>query len=107
MPSDNEAEQARVKAEQKKSDQEARAEAERSQKEKEKRSSDLYGQLHGEHHDMLNTAGTVSFVQLECHEDTWSYIARQAFGMRQPRWTTSVLGEAGGPPGDGKLGHVP
>ncbi|MFD4176166.1 hypothetical protein [Streptomyces anulatus] len=100
---EKEAEQARLKAEQEKSGQEARAEEERNQKEKGKRNSDLYGQLHGVHHDLLNTAGTVSFVQLECHEDTWSYIARQAFGMWQPRWTTSVLGEAGGPPADGKF----
>ncbi|MBK3586059.1 hypothetical protein JHN49_20885 [Streptomyces sp. MBT57] len=87
---EKEAEQAQLEAEQEKSDQEARAEEEQSQKEKDKRSSDLYEQLYGVHHDLLDTAGTVSFVQLECHEDTWSYIARQAFGMWQPQWTTSA-----------------
>lgn len=52
------------------------------------------------HSVVMSSAATISYLSLTCHEDTWTYIARLAFGVWQPEWTTSVVQEragAGGP----------
>lgn len=56
----------------------------------EERRQKLYNTLYIAHHEVLKRAATVSYVRLTCHEDTWTFIARRAFGTWSPEWLTSV-----------------
>lgn len=51
------------------------------------------------HNEHLRTAASVSYLTLVCHEDTWTFMARLAFGIWQPTWTQStyVIGGDWGP----------
>ncbi len=51
---------------------------------------------------MLRTAATISYVSLTCHEDTWTFLARRAFGTWSPEWLTSVAQEGSDVPGPRK-----
>ncbi|MEU1315049.1 hypothetical protein [Streptomyces tibetensis] len=51
---------------------------------------------------MLRTAATISYVSLTCHEDTWTFLARRAFGTWSPEWLTSVAQEGSDVPGPTK-----
>ncbi|MGW2282867.1 hypothetical protein [Streptomyces sp. NPDC001770] len=112
---EKEAEQDRMKAEKEKADQAARAaegqtraEDDRAREEEKQKNSELYSKLLDRHVEIAKRAATVSFLQVQCHEDTWSYIARHAFGVWQPQWTTSTAGEPGGPlPSDGEFTKDP
>ncbi|MCT2547406.1 MULTISPECIES: hypothetical protein [Streptomyces] len=83
-----------------------RAEEEKQQEEQkqeraaeEARREETTRALYGAHLDVLQKAATVSYVSLTCHEDTWTFLARRAFGTWSPEWLTSVVrdhpGQAG------------
>ncbi|HEV2637184.1 MAG TPA: hypothetical protein VGX23_18670 [Actinocrinis sp.] len=38
----------------------------------------------------MRKAAGVSYLTLVCHEDTWTFVARRAFGSWEPEWITSV-----------------
>lgn len=63
-----------------------------SQKEAEKAAQDeeTYRFLYRHHLQVIQKAATVSYVSLNCHEDTWTFLARRAFGTWSPEWLTSV-----------------
>ncbi|MFB8314671.1 hypothetical protein ACFC5T_40135 [Streptomyces sp. NPDC055961] len=42
------------------------------------------------HNDNLRAATGVSYLTLVCHEDTWTFMARRAFGQWEPHWTQSA-----------------
>ncbi|MFE7427440.1 hypothetical protein [Streptomyces sp. NPDC057545] len=44
-----------------------------------------------EHNANLKAATGVSYLTLVCHEDTWTFMARRAFGQWRPAWTQSTL----------------
>ncbi|EKX63282.1 hypothetical protein Sipo8835_13145 [Streptomyces ipomoeae] len=44
----------------------------------------------GEHNGTLRRAAGVSYITLRCHEDTWTFMARTAFGVWEPTWTQST-----------------
>ncbi|MGW7620821.1 hypothetical protein ACWGLG_34290 [Streptomyces antimycoticus] len=73
-------------------------EQEEEEKKKQER-QELYNWLYRKHLDAQHKAGTVSYIDLVCHEDTWTYIARRAFGMWEPGWVTSQKGTGGDGPG--------
>ncbi len=43
-----------------------------------------------QHNDTLRRAAGVSYLTLRCHEDTWTFLARTAFGVWEPAWTQST-----------------
>lgn len=43
-----------------------------------------------EHNGTLQRAAGVSYITLRCHEDTWTFMARTAFGVWEPNWTQST-----------------
>ncbi|MEU6799403.1 hypothetical protein [Streptomyces neyagawaensis] len=43
-----------------------------------------------EHNRTLRRAAGVSYITLRCHEDTWTFMARAAFGVWEPNWTQST-----------------
>ncbi|MEU5108215.1 hypothetical protein AB0H07_39160 [Streptomyces sp. NPDC021354] len=45
-----------------------------------------------EHNANLKTAAGVSYLTLICHEDTWTFVAVEAFGLWKPVWTQSNPG---------------
>ncbi|MFD5098934.1 hypothetical protein [Streptomyces albidochromogenes] len=47
-----------------------------------------------EHNATLKTAAAVSYLTLVCHEDTWTFMATEAYGIWKPQWTQS---DPGGP----------
>ncbi|MEU1826642.1 hypothetical protein ABZ502_29955 [Streptomyces abikoensis] len=50
-----------------------------------------------EHNVTMKTAASVSYLTLVCHEDTWTFIAKQAFGFWCPDWDNSELEKGKGP----------
>ncbi|GHE39236.1 hypothetical protein [Streptomyces capitiformicae] len=42
------------------------------------------------HNGTLQRAAGVSYITLRCHEDTWTFMARTAFGVWEPSWTQST-----------------
>jgi hypothetical protein len=48
---------------------------------------DVSARRHGE--SMRRLAG-VSYIALRCHEDTWTFMARAAFGVWEPSWSQST-----------------
>lgn len=68
-----------------------RVDAESQKKEEEAaRQEETYRLVYREHLRVLKKAATVSYVSLNCHEDTWTFLARRAFGTWSPEWLTSV-----------------
>ncbi|MFF1779803.1 hypothetical protein [Streptomyces virginiae] len=65
-------------------------EADQKRAEKRAREEETYSILYGAHRRVMKQAATVSYVSLTCHEDTWTFLARRAFGMWSPGWLTSV-----------------
>jgi hypothetical protein len=72
--------------------------AERWEQEKRWREEDRAAQLKArernlveltEHNATMRKAVAVSYLTLVCHEDTWTFVARVAFGQWQPNWVTS------------------
>ncbi|WP_369266149.1 hypothetical protein [Streptomyces harbinensis] len=51
-----------------------------------------------EHNVNLKTASAVSYLTLICHDDTWTFVATEAFGIWHPTWTTSTSGSHYGCP---------
>lgn len=47
-----------------------------------------------EHNANLKTAAGVSYLTLVCHEDTWTFMATEAYGIWKPQWTQSEPGVA-------------
>ncbi|MGW0845564.1 hypothetical protein ACWD26_36605 [Streptomyces sp. NPDC002787] len=43
-----------------------------------------------QHNGTLRRAAGVSYLTLRCHEDTWTFLARTAFGIWEPGWTQST-----------------
>lgn len=43
-----------------------------------------------QHNGTLQRAAGVSYITLRCHEDTWTFLARAAFGIWEPGWTQST-----------------
>jgi hypothetical protein len=43
-----------------------------------------------QHNATLRQAAGVSYLTLRCHEDTWTFLARTAFGAWEPGWTQST-----------------
>ncbi|MGW0708089.1 hypothetical protein ACWD4G_19405 [Streptomyces sp. NPDC002643] len=43
-----------------------------------------------DHNTTLQRAAGVSYITLRCHEDTWTFMARTAFGVWEPTWTQST-----------------
>lgn len=43
-----------------------------------------------QHNGTLQRAAGVSYITLRCHEDTWTFLARTAFGVWEPGWTQST-----------------
>ncbi|MFE7839275.1 hypothetical protein ACFU53_25455 [Streptomyces sp. NPDC057474] len=43
-----------------------------------------------QHNGTLQRAAGVSYLTLRCHEDTWAFLARTAFGVWEPGWTQST-----------------
>lgn len=43
-----------------------------------------------QHNTTLQRAAGVSYLTLRCHEDTWTFLARTAFGIWEPGWTQST-----------------
>ncbi|MFF6781159.1 hypothetical protein [Streptomyces sp. NPDC012510] len=43
-----------------------------------------------QHNATLQRAAGVSYLTLRCHEDTWTFLARTAFGIWEPGWTQST-----------------
>ncbi|MFG3180231.1 hypothetical protein ACGFZC_34975 [[Kitasatospora] papulosa] len=56
----------------------------------EARNAETTSILYRAHLGVLDKAATVSYVSLICHEDTWTFLARRAFGTWAPEWVTSV-----------------
>ena len=52
--------------------------------------------LYRAHLGVMKKAATVSYVSLICHEDTWTFLARRAFGAWSPEWITSVTQDGPG-----------
>ncbi|NUK50384.1 hypothetical protein HRW14_08785 [Streptomyces lunaelactis] len=44
-----------------------------------------------EHNEAMRIAAGVSYLTLECHEDTWTFVAIKAFGFWKPDWVTSEV----------------
>ncbi|MEU6352918.1 hypothetical protein ABZ896_26925 [Streptomyces sp. NPDC047072] len=42
-----------------------------------------------DHAESMRRLAGLSYVTLRCHEDTWTFIARAAFGQWEPSWTQS------------------
>ncbi|WP_415962080.1 hypothetical protein [Streptomyces sp. 021-4] len=42
------------------------------------------------HNENVKAAAGVSYLTLVCHEDTWTFMARLAFGQWKPTWTQST-----------------
>src|SRR5205085_6998904 len=42
-----------------------------------------------EHKGALTKAAGISYLSLVCHEDSWTFIARETFGIWRPWWVTS------------------
>jgi len=42
------------------------------------------------HVSAMRRAAGVSYLTLVCHEDTWTFVARRAFGAWEPQWVTSL-----------------
>ncbi|MFF0486736.1 hypothetical protein [Streptomyces sp. NPDC004435] len=83
-----------------------RAEDARQQQEQEReraaeqaRREETTTMLYRMHLDVLNAAATVSYITLTCHEDTWTFLARRAFGTWSPEWLTSVVQDQPGQAG--------
>lgn len=55
--------------------------------------------LYRVHLGVLDAAATVSYVTLTCHEDTWTFLARRAFGTWSPEWLTSIVQDQPGQAG--------
>lgn len=43
-----------------------------------------------DHNATLQRATAISYITLRCHEDTWTFMARTAFGVWEPTWTQST-----------------
>jgi hypothetical protein len=65
-------------------------EAEQKRAEEKAREEETYTVLYRAHRRVMQQAATVSYVSLICHEDTWTFLARRAFGTWSPDWLTSV-----------------
>ncbi|WP_367141002.1 MULTISPECIES: hypothetical protein [Streptomyces] len=50
-----------------------------------------------EHNATLKKAAGVSYLTLVCHEDTWTFIAMEAFGFWRPDWDNSEYNKGRGP----------
>ncbi|MGA5559226.1 hypothetical protein [Streptomyces lavendulocolor] len=84
-------EEDRVERRQKQAEEERlRQEQERERAAKEARRAETTDILYRAHLRVMQKAATVSYVSLTCHEDTWTFIARRAFGAWSPEWLTSV-----------------
>lgn len=82
--------------------EELRQEEVRKQEERQARERETYTALYKWHLELMQKAATVSYVSLICHEDTWTFLARRAFGAWSPEWVTSVVQDQpgqGGPTG--------
>ncbi|MFF8036216.1 hypothetical protein [Streptomyces sp. NPDC016626] len=66
------------------------AEEEARKVEEKARTEETYAYIYKAHLLTLKKAATVSYVSLTCHEDTWTFLARRAFGAWSPEWLTSV-----------------
>ncbi len=55
----------------------------------------------GRHGEVMRRLAGISYVTLRCHEDTWTFMARAAFGVWKPFWTQSTYdaGNRVGPDG--------
>ncbi|MFE6620802.1 hypothetical protein ACFZBP_07860 [Streptomyces sp. NPDC008086] len=42
------------------------------------------------HGELMRRLAGISYVTLRCHEDTWTFMARAAFGVWRPSWTQST-----------------
>ncbi|MEC3992038.1 hypothetical protein VSR01_00140 [Actinacidiphila sp. DG2A-62] len=88
---------------QKEAEQEQVAQQKQQEKEEEKaRREETYGYLFRAHLEVMDKAATVSYVSLTCHEDTWAFLARRAFGAWSPEWLTSVPRDESGLSGPDK-----
>ncbi|MFE7618183.1 hypothetical protein [Streptomyces sp. NPDC057496] len=67
-----------------------KAEQERLKQEKEREREETFTVLYRAHLRVMKKAVTVSYLSLVCHEDTWTFLARRAFGHWSPEWVTSV-----------------
>ncbi|MEV5604559.1 hypothetical protein AB0L33_24260 [Streptomyces sp. NPDC052299] len=74
-------------------------EQERERAAEEARRAETTQVIYGAHLDVLDKAATVSYVSLTCHEDTWTFIARRAFGVWSPEWLTSAVQDSPGKAG--------
>jgi len=72
---------------------------EAAEQEKKAREEETYRIIYRAHLDVLQTAATISYVSLTCHEDTWTFLARRAFGIWSPEWLTSVEQDGSDVPG--------
>ncbi|MER7048902.1 hypothetical protein ABT391_29105 [Streptomyces jumonjinensis] len=73
-----------------------RQEQEQERAAKEARNAETTSILYRAHFGVMKKAATVSYVSLTCHEDTWTFIARRAFGTWSPEWLTSVTQDGPG-----------
>ncbi|MER6501888.1 hypothetical protein ABT218_21470 [Streptomyces sp. NPDC001455] len=90
-------EQRQKRAEQEKLEQETK----QKRAEEQARSDETFNILYRAHLQVMKKAATVSYLSLVCHEDTWTFLARRAFGTWSPGWLTSVVQD-----GPGKGGPV-
>ncbi|MFI7020821.1 hypothetical protein [Streptomyces sp. NPDC050164] len=81
---------------------EKKAEEEERTAEEKARADETYRYLYRAHLGVLRTAATISDVSLTCHEDTWTFLARRAFGTWSPEWLTSVAQDGSDVPGPTK-----
>ncbi|MFE7275875.1 hypothetical protein [Streptomyces sp. NPDC057623] len=53
------------------------------------------------HGEVMRRLAGISYVTLRCHEDTWTFMARAAFGVWKPFWSQSTYdaGNRAGPDG--------
>ncbi|ELS54961.1 hypothetical protein [Streptomyces viridochromogenes] len=49
--------------------------------------NDVSAARHGE---VMRRLAGISYVTLRCHEDTWTFVARAAFGVWEPSWSQST-----------------
>ncbi|MFD4756419.1 hypothetical protein [Streptomyces sp. NPDC058426] len=93
---DEQREEDRQKAAEK---EEIRKEKEQKQAEENARRDETYISLYRWHLGLMEKAATVSYVSLLCHEDTWTFMARRAFGAWSPEWVTSIVQDQPGQDG--------
>ncbi|MFK4213905.1 hypothetical protein [Streptomyces sp. NPDC030920] len=90
------AEKEKIRQEEEKEKEMLRQEEQQKKAEKWARTEETYSILYTAHLGVMKKAATASYVSLICHEDTWTFIARSAFGMWSPDWLTSVVQEQPG-----------